>query len=190
MHSTRQRRSGSARVRHAPPKTAKRVMKRQRHASADIVTHRKNMKELKEQMDSLDRPPSRQRSPFLFHLAESFRKRLAFQSDKGAVSAVKYAFEARKSKKDASARPPSRGRRASVKKDLVLTAQKGKKSSASSVGAKNDKSGGMMWGEKVGRAAAAASTVDAGVGHEATPTGAGPGVAAAKEKLANVSFAS
>ena len=169
----------------APPKTANRVMKRQRHASADIVMHRKNMKELKEQMDSLDRPPSRQRSPFLFHLAESFRKQFAFRGNKGGASAVKYAFQGRKSNKDAKTRPPSRGRRSSAKNDLVLTAHGDKKSSSSSksgAGAKSkkEKGGGAMWGEKVGRAAmtASASGTLSGVGDS--------GGAASKEKLANV----
>ena len=66
-----------------------REMRKSRHKSANIVEHRKRMKKIWEQHHNLQRPPSRQRTPFPTHLAEfEFKRFKAFGKNQEVKSKV------------------------------------------------------------------------------------------------------
>ena len=90
--------------------------KRSRHQSADIVRHRQRMRKIWEQHHNLQRPPSRQRTPFPTHLTEfEFKKFQAFgqetENKKYSTNAIDKAQIAQRRKvAEDSPRPPSRHR--------------------------------------------------------------------------------
>ena len=94
-----------------------REMRKSRHKSANIVEHRKRMKKIWEQHHNLQRPPSRQRTPFPTHLAEfEFKRFKAFGKNQEIKSKVptdpiakSQIMQARKFAEE-SPRPPSRHR--------------------------------------------------------------------------------
>ena len=92
-------------------------IKKSRHKSANIIEHRKRMKKIWEQHHNLQRPPSRQRTPFPTHLAEfEFKRFQAFGKDNAVKNKVptdpiakSQIMRARKVAEE-SPRPPSRHR--------------------------------------------------------------------------------